>query len=148
MEEDRPGLHPFPLPNPAAALATFRVAWMVTLPSMLISLALQLESPPAPFTVNVSADVMPVLPTETPLPLVLLLVSVPPIVRLAPPEPPVLLSVELQRRAADDAQIAGRRDRCAVLQPEIAGDAGEAGQRAVAAGRAGVGDPRVRADEP
>ena len=65
------------VPNPAAALATFKVAWTVALPSMLISLMLPLESPPVPFTVKVSADVMPVLPTETPLLLVLLLVSVP-----------------------------------------------------------------------
>ena len=52
---------------------------------MLISPVL--ESPPAPFTVTVSADVMPVLPMSRPLLLVLLLVSVPPIVRLLPPPP-------------------------------------------------------------
>ena len=52
---------------------------------MLISPVL--ESPPAPFTVKVSADVMPVLPTSRPLLLVLLLVSDPPIVRLVPPPP-------------------------------------------------------------
>ena len=51
------------VPNPAAALATFRVAWTLALPSMLISLLVPLESPPVPFTVKVSADVMPVLPT-------------------------------------------------------------------------------------
>ena len=73
-----------------------------------------LESPPAPFTVKVSFDVMLVLPIETPLTLLLLLVSVPPIVRLEPPEPRVL-SVEPERGAADDAQIAGRRDLGAVL---------------------------------
>ena len=78
------------VPNPAAALATFRVDWTVALPSILISLVLPLESPPVPFTVKVSAEVMPVLPTEMPLPLVLLLVRVPPIVRLLPPEPPML----------------------------------------------------------
>ena len=49
---------------------------------MLISLVAPLISPPVPFTVKVSADVMPVLPTSSPLPLVLLLVSVPPIVTL------------------------------------------------------------------
>ena len=58
------------------------------LPSILISPVL--ESPPVPFTVSVSADVMPALPTEMPLPLVLLLVRFPPIVRLEPPPPPVL----------------------------------------------------------
>jgi hypothetical protein len=39
----------------------------------------------------VSADVMFPLPIERALPLVLLLVSVPPIVRLEPPAPPMLL---------------------------------------------------------
>ncbi len=53
---------------------------------MLITLC-AVESPPAPFTVTVSADVMPVLPMSRPLPLVLLLVSVPPIVMLDPPPP-------------------------------------------------------------
>ncbi len=51
---------------------------------------LPLESPPVPFTVKVSAEVMPVLPIEMPLPLVLVLVSVPPIVMLLPPAPPML----------------------------------------------------------
>jgi hypothetical protein len=57
---------------------------------MLISLLAPLESPPLPLTVKVSAEVMPVLPIEIPLPLVLLLVSVPPIVMLLPPAPPML----------------------------------------------------------
>ena len=134
------------MPKPAAALATFSVAWAVALPSMLISPVL--ESPPVPFTVKVSAEVMPVLPTEMPLPLVLLLLRFPPIVRLEPPPPPVVVAVELDRAVAGDAHVAGRADRRAVLQPEIAGDGGEAGQRAVAAGRAGVGDARIRAVEP
>ena len=119
------------MPNPAAALATSKVAWTVALPSMLISPVL--ESPPVPFTVKVSADVMPVLPTEMPLPLVLLLLRLPPIVRLEPPAPPVVVAVELDHAVAGDAHIAGRADRRAVLQKEIAGDAGEPGQRAVAA---------------
>ena len=72
-----------------AALVTTRLAVAeAEAPSMLMSPVL--ESPPVPFTVKVSADVMPVLPTETPLLLVLLLVSVPVIVRLLPPGPSVL----------------------------------------------------------
>ena len=73
------------MPKPAAALATFKVAWTLAPPSM--SIVPVLESPPVPFTVKVSADVMPVLPTETPPLLVLLLLRFPPIVRLVPPAP-------------------------------------------------------------
>ena len=77
------------VPELVAVLVTTRFAVAeAEPPSMLISPVL--ESPPAPFTVKVSADVMPVLPMEMPLPLVLLLVSVPPIVRLVPPAPPML----------------------------------------------------------
>ena len=83
-----PDSTPF-VPNPAAALTTFRVACATALPSMPMVLLAPLESPPAPFTVRVSAEVTPVLPTETPPPLALL-DSVPPIVMLLPPGPPKL----------------------------------------------------------
>ena len=83
------------VPNPAAALATFSVAWTVALPSMLISLV-RVGEPAGPVHRQVSADVMLTLPMSTPLPLVLLLVSVPPIVRLLPPAPPMIATVELK----------------------------------------------------
>ena len=79
--------------------------------------------------------------------LVLLLVSDPPIVRLLPPAPPRScpssdtepLPVTLKAPVGGDLR--------AVLQKEMAGDGGQAGQRAVAAERAGVGDARIRAVE-
>jgi len=51
------------VPNPAAALVTFSVAWVVALPLILIVFEPPLISPPAPCTVSVSANVIPVLPT-------------------------------------------------------------------------------------
>ena len=92
-------------------------------------------------------NVMPPLPIEMALPLVLLLVRLPPIVRLDAPAAALIVAVQLDRAVAGDAHVAGRADRCAVLQPEIAGDAGQAGQRAVAVGVRGVGDARIRAIE-
>ena len=106
-----------------------------------------LESPPAPFTVSVSADVMPALPIEMPLPLVLLLVSVPPIVRLRAPEPPVLgpssstvpLPVMLTSPVGlTDAPFCSQKLPATPVR---------AGQRAVGGGLAGVGDARVGAVE-
>ena len=71
-----------------------RVDWTVALPSMLIWPVL--ESPPVPFTVTVSAEVMPPVPIEMAWPLVLVLVSVPPIVMLLPPATADVVPVELQ----------------------------------------------------
>ena len=75
------------------------------------------------------------------------LVSVPPIVKVLPPAPPTLFpsSDTAPLPVTLKAPVGG--DRRAVLQKEIAGNGGQAGQRAVAAERAGVGDARVRAVE-
>ena len=52
------------VPELVAVLVTTSFAVAEAEPWMVISPVL--ESPPAPFTVTVSADVMPVLPIETP----------------------------------------------------------------------------------
>ena len=48
-----------------------------------------LISPPVPFTVTVSAEVMPVLPIVDAVASCCVLLSVPPIVMLLPPGPPM-----------------------------------------------------------
>ena len=86
FEEDRPGLHPRRAePRRVAGDVQRRQDGSATLDVDLA--AVLLDSPPVPFTVKVSALVIPVQPTSTPLLLVLLLVSVPVIVRLLPPPP-------------------------------------------------------------
>ena len=146
LQEDRPGLHPRRAePRRRIGDVQGRLDGGAALD---VDLAGALESPPVPFTVSVSAEVMPVLPTSTPLPLVLLLVSVPPIVRLVPPPPKAKLGPSrLTMPLPVMLKAPVGRDRRAVLQKEIPGDAGQAGQRAVAAERAGVGDARIRAVE-
>ena len=88
------------MPNPAAALATFKVAWTLALPYVVRWPVL--ERPPVPFTVKVSADVMPALPIEIALPLVLVFVSVPADRHAAAAGAANAIPVELQRAAPAD----------------------------------------------
>ena len=133
------------MPNPAAALATSKVAWTVALPSM--SIWPVLESPPVPFTVKVSAELMPPLPIEMALPLVLLLVRLPPIVRLEPPPPPSLLPSSSIVPLPVMLTLPVGATAAPFCSQKLPATLVRAGQRAVAAERAGVGDARIRAVE-
>ena len=128
------------------ALVTTKFAVADAEPPSMLMLPV-LESPPAPFTVRVSADVMPVLPTEMALPLVLLLVSVPPIVSVVPPEPPVLGPSNSTVPLPVMLTLPVGLTVAPFSSQKFPGNAGESGQRAVG-GKLPAGDARLRAVEP
>ena len=114
LEDNRPGLHAFRAePRRRIGDVQRRLDRDVAFDVDLAVAAL--ESPCVPFTVKVSAEVMSVLPIETPLLLVLLLVSC----RRSSgccPRRRRCWSRRAPPRRCRDAQIAGGRDLCAVLR--------------------------------